>query len=1111
MSSTVVIQNLPRAVVAHELVEFLDSILGEGSVFSYQIKTERTNWKSGGSCIVQFDNPGLATKICNRSTKGGLIIKGYHLDVKLRDKDHIHRPCYSVSGGVLSAGNMVSESALSVLWSARDCNAEFSFQGQKISFYVGHGREEYKIEFRLDDISATYAYINEDTDTPCILLKLQRGARIFLKVSLRESFSAYLKNHFKFCKEDVDVQWIRTTDFSENCAVGQASVFCLDFGNGRKHPAFVENLPFFEMMQDELLMENDVLLSPCPYLVPYVRVPDGVTLPYDIAFKLNSLVHHGILSAPTLTSEFFDVLTNHNYSPLHINIALSELFKSMTTCLQPNRWLQSRLYELKNTNPKQLNSLIVSPSKDLMQFYRVLVTPSKVYFIGPELNRSNRVTRHFSDHASDFIRVSFVDEDLGRLHANALTVKLKTEQDILERPCRTNVYERIIAILNNGIFINNKRFEFLAFSSSQLRENSVWLFSSSKYLTAEHIRKWMGNFEDIRNVAKYAARMGQSFSSSWGTEIVKEHEVHAIEDIEVTTKGVKYCFSDGIGKISSKMARRIAKRCGLDPTPSAFQIRYAGYKGVVAVDPTSYHKLSLRPSMLKFNSDNRTLDVLNWSKPLPCYLNREIIILLSTLGVPDESFQSLQRDELQKFNQMLENEENAIDILHLMSDRDSKILIEMLSSGCSPSSEPFLATMLQAFRDFHLSELKSKCRIFVPRGNVLIGCLDETGTLDYGEVFIQVSKTKIKGNYDGASSLEELERHVIEGDVVVAKNPCLHPGDIRKLKAVNVPGLVHMVDCAVFPQKGNRPHPNECSGSDLDGDLYFVSWDPMLVPPKKEPEEPMDYTGRPAIRLDHNVTIEEIQEYFVNYMLNDSLGIIANAHVVHADREPLKARSEKCLELARLHAKAVDFAKTGAPAEMPLRLIPREYPDFMEKEGKPMYESTSILGKLYRDSYDRMEEDPHVLMDSRGVCKINYDKSFEYEGFQDHLKEAELHKSWYDSKLAALMKYYGVQNEAEMISGNIRMPSRGTINEKKKHSDRKDKILMAVEALRIEARGWFDESCKLHHKNFALASAWYHVTYHSSYWSKGNLISFPWIRYDLLLKTKRYNDTKIQK
>lgn len=51
-----------------------------------------------------------------------------------------------------------------------------------------------------------------------------------------------------------------------------------------------------------------------------------------------------------------------------------------------------------------------------------------------------------------------------------------------------------------------------------------------------------------------------------------------------------------------------------------------------------------------------------------------------------------------------------------------------------------------------------------------------------------------------------------------------------------------------------RPHPNECSGSDLDGDIYFVSWDQSLIPTRMVP--PMDYTPAPTEKLGHNVTIE---------------------------------------------------------------------------------------------------------------------------------------------------------------------------------------------------------------------------------------------------------------
>ncbi|KAK7295896.1 hypothetical protein VNO77_42225 [Canavalia gladiata] len=51
-----------------------------------------------------------------------------------------------------------------------------------------------------------------------------------------------------------------------------------------------------------------------------------------------------------------------------------------------------------------------------------------------------------------------------------------------------------------------------------------------------------------------------------------------------------------------------------------------------------------------------------------------------------------------------------------------------------------------------------------------------------------------------------------------------------------------------------RPHPNGCSASDLDGDIYFVCWDPELIPSRQI--QPMDYTAAPSVEVEHDVMIE---------------------------------------------------------------------------------------------------------------------------------------------------------------------------------------------------------------------------------------------------------------
>ena len=108
---------------------------------------------------------------------------------------------------------------------------------------------------------------------------------------------------------------------------------------------------------------------------------------------------------------------------------------------------------------------------------------------------------------------------------------------------------------------------------------------------------------------------------------------------------------------------------------------------------------------------------------------------------------------------------------------------------------------------------------------------------------------------------------------------------MRTFEAVDVKVLHHLVDCVVFPAKGHRPHTDEMSGSDLDGDKYFVTWLDKLIPPRAENEEPMDFTAPEKRVLLRPVEVSDMIQFVSDYIKNDQLGIIANAHLVHADHD----------------------------------------------------------------------------------------------------------------------------------------------------------------------------------------------------------------------------------
>lgn len=79
----------------------------------------------------------------------------------------------------------------------------------------------------------------------------------------------------------------------------------------------------------------------------------------------------------------------------------------------------------------------------------------------------------------------------------------------------SKMYERIKDILKLGVNICDRNYQFLAFSSSQLREHSCWMFAApNRETTVEIIRGWMGDFRHVHPVAKYAARVSINESIS---------------------------------------------------------------------------------------------------------------------------------------------------------------------------------------------------------------------------------------------------------------------------------------------------------------------------------------------------------------------------------------------------------------------------------------------------------------------------------------------------------------------------------------------------------------------------------------------------------------------
>ncbi|PWZ07659.1 putative RNA-dependent RNA polymerase SHL2 [Zea mays] len=911
-----------------------------------------------------------------------------------------------------------------------------------------------KLEFALAHVAEALAFQADDS----LVLRLSAAPLVYYRTS---GDDVHGRVPFQLVDADDD-PWIRTTDVTRSGAIGRCLAYRVSFA--------VQFWPTMrvalECMQRQgvpvhvrdrrcrgfTVLEEAGLVQPMrdAFFSPRHDDDAGAGLRFPVLYLVNVLMHNGVVNPHQMTPEFFGLLMRTRED---VNVAaLTELFGAKLGVCDNPCW---RLKNAQDRAAKNLDLVCRSRRRKASdcdaEVRRLIVTPTREYCMPPQVERSNRVIRHYHELSDRFLRVTFTDEGMLPLNPNALTLRAvpSTSTPSTSRQM-TSVYRRVQTALTEGLIMCGRRYSFLAFSASQLKQKSAWFFAEDGATTVAGIKEWMGQFP-IRNPAKHAARMGLCFTSSYATVTMQPGEVD--EDLEDVTRN-GYNFSDGIGVITEDLALEVAEMLPLADrfAPSAYQIRYAGFKGVVAVWP---------PGPGQEDRGTRAEDVASAQhEEVPVHAHRAGSGVLdqvpaSVLEPPDHNAAHHPR-------------------------RSRRRLLAAAGSDARQAQAGFVGQ--------RCGGLLNKTWIFVPKGRWLMGCLDEFGILEQGQCFLRVSTPSVGSRCVNRSPIfpseykGDADAQVITGTVVMAKNPCLHPGDVRILEAVDVPDLYHLVDCFVFPKKGERPHADEASGSDLDGDVYFVTWDESLVPPGRKSCTPMDYSPAKTKQLPRDVHQQDTVDFYLESMVYDNLGRICNAHAAHADRSDDGAMDPKCIELARLASIAVDSAKTGEIVRMPPALSPKEYPDFMGKEDAISYRSEKILGRLYRSVLG--ENDGDFL--SRDACisdEIRYDADLEVLGASDFLQDA-----WRCSK-----KY---------------------------HHQLKERINYAYSNLHQEFRSIFESiDASTDNKNLAYemkASAWYQVTYHPEIIRSREpgdedaptRLSFAWIAVDYLaqIKMKRHVD-----
>jgi len=366
----------------------------------------------------------------------------------------------------------------------------------------------------------------------------------------------------------------------------------------------------------------------------------------------------------------------------------------------------------------------------------------------------------------------------------------------------------------------------------------------------EELIKWIFSPRSFHELdctpIKLGLRMSLLLSTTVPTITLSQDQYKAnVPDIIKKTAKKVYVLSDGCGRISPELATRVFRKClehsdcfrrrpkedygqndmhventVIDDlrsinTPSAFQIRFQGSKGMLVVDhhlSGAEHQVIFPKSMVKFevgqieDDAHRTIEVMNFSRSTKdARMNHTLCHLISgccrkvinNKGIDEillKFCEDYYREKLQKFK------DPKTLMIHCLLTGDH---IGFNLSGFGHHREAILTGYFRS----SIQNLKYR----LTNSRRLYGVLDYTNTLKPGEVFICV------------------DNQALDTDVLVTKEPATHRGDLIKLRAVKYESMMRLKDVIVFSRQSDRPDADRITGSDLDGDCFFVTWNSDIV------------------------------------------------------------------------------------------------------------------------------------------------------------------------------------------------------------------------------------------------------------------------------------------
>ncbi|KAL4787818.1 RNA dependent RNA polymerase-domain-containing protein [Aspergillus varians] len=458
---------------------------------------------------------------------------------------------------------------------------------------------------------------------------------------------------------------------------------------------------------------------------------------------------------------------------------------------------------------------------------------------------------------------------------------------------------------------------------------------------------------------KLFQRLSLGLSKTFATVVLKPKQIVHLRDDPV------HVMNNGCALMSRQLANQICDNLGITGnTPSAFQGRIAGAKGLWMVDSLQSHVaadngyddddvwIQISDSQLKIKPHPRewqepvddeklTFEVVEWSKPPhPVNLNNQLLAILdhgghvkdyiadlARLGIQavardfEEVFRSnspiICRSLAQKIRQPSDSGtgfmmQSMRRLEQWMAD-DIEAIVRFSEAGFKPRDFYPLHRRLGKCLGSLLERYVEEMRIKVPLSTYAFCIADPYGVLNEDEVHFGLSN-------NWRDDHGQFEDNLLDGiDVLVGRLPAYLPSDIQRRRAVWKPELRHFKDVIVFPTTGEIPLAGMLSGGDYDGDTPWICWDQNIVRNfynSKPPSEDQVYPPKHFGLTEHSVSMRKIDSmgefldssFKFNLRLSN-LGWCAVEHEKLIYDEPMDSRNAK--ELSFLLSLLVDGRKTG--------------------------------------------------------------------------------------------------------------------------------------------------------------------------------------------------------